>query len=437
MTAALGIRDFRCLLFAGLVSNLGSWLLVVALPYRVFQLTGSTTATGLTLAAESLPALLVGPVAGVFVDRWDRRRVMIVTDVLSAAALVGIPLADRPDRLGWLYAALVVENLGLVFFRPAARALLPALVGTGPVLVGANSLIGVVNGVVRLAGPPLGAVLLTWLGLPGLVLLDLLSYLLSAAAIAVIGHRADPGERSVRTVGAVAAELVAGLRFTAGHRTLRGLLLLGTVFCTANAVFTALLIPFMTVRFGPHPGVIGVQLSALGAGFLIGAPLAALLFRDRAPGVPLMLGLAGVGCCFGVLANAPTAVVAVLATGLAGLPASLLLITIETTLQRATPAPLRGRTSATFFAGNATAELVGALVGAGAGGTGRGPAGGWQVSVVLTVSASVILLCAAVAPVLLSVRPVGNRSQGRPDRRFAGHRPIAGEASKSPKRPGI
>jgi MFS family permease len=433
MTGALGIRDFRYLLSAGLVSNLGSWLLVVAVPYRVFQLTGSATATGLTLAAESLPALVVGPVAGVFVDRWDRRRVMIVTNVVSAGALLGIPLADRPDRLGWLYAALVVENLGLVFFRPAARALLPAVVGTGPLLVGANSLVGVVNGVVQLAGPPLGAVLLTWLGLPGLVLLDLVSYLLSATVITMVGYRAAVGERSARTVRAVAAELAAGLRCTAGNRTLRGLLPLTVLFFLANAVFTTLLIPFMTGRFGAHPAVIGVQLSALGAGFLLGAPLAGL-FTDRPPRVPLVLGPAGVGGCFAVLANAPTAVVAVVATGLAGLPASLLLVTVETTVTRATPAPLRGRVGAVFLAGNAAAELVGALVGALAGGAG-------DLSVVLTVSAAVILLCAAWAPVLLPARrgrPGGrNGSCRRPRRTFAGQRPSSHRPSKSPKRPGI
>jgi MFS family permease len=120
--AALKIADFRFLFAGNLISGLGSWLLVVAVPYQVFRLTGSTAATGLTLAAESLPALLVGPVAGVFVDRWDRRRLMITADLLRAVAVAGILLADRPDRLVWLYLALVAENLGTVFFRPAAPA---------------------------------------------------------------------------------------------------------------------------------------------------------------------------------------------------------------------------------------------------------------------------------------------------------------------------
>jgi MFS family permease len=359
---ALKIADFRFLLAGNLISNLGSGLLVVALPYQVFRLTGSTAATGLTLAAESLPALLVGPVAGVFVDRWDRRRLMIATDLLRAVAVAGILLADRPDRLVWLYLALVAENLGTVFFRPAARALVPTVVGTGPELVSANSLVALNNGIVRLVGPPLGAVLLSLFDLPALVLLDVASYLVSASMITSISHRAMP--TAVGRVGAVLAELGAGLRFVSRQATLRGLLLVSVTFFTANGVFTALLIPFMTTRFGNHPEVIGYLLSALGVGYLLGAPLAARL-------------------------NAPTTAVAILAGGLAGLPGSLLLVTIETTIQRATPDPLRGRTGATFFAGDAFAGLIGALIGATCGATGRLP-------LVLTVSAAVILLSAAL-----------------------------------------
>jgi Na+/melibiose symporter-like transporter len=149
---AVRVPDFRFLLIGDLVSNLGSWLLAVALPYRVFRLTGSATATGLALAAEALPALLAGPVAGVFVDRWDRRRVMIITNLARGVVLAGFLLADRPDRIGWVYATLCAESLGTMFFRPAARALRPAVLGTGPALAGGNALSGVTNGVIQLSG---------------------------------------------------------------------------------------------------------------------------------------------------------------------------------------------------------------------------------------------------------------------------------------------
>jgi predicted MFS family arabinose efflux permease len=320
---------------------------------------------------------------------------MITADLLRAVAVAGFLLADRPDRLVWLYVALIVENLGTVFFRPAARALVPKVVGIGPELVSANSLLAVNNGIVRLAGPPLGAVLLSLFGLPWLVLLDVASYLVSVLMISLTSRFAVP--TAVGRIGAVLAELRAGLRFVGRQPTLRGLLLVSVTFFTANAVFTALLIPFMTTRFGNHPEVIGYLLSALGIGYLLGAPLAARLVRRRPSAVLLVLGQAGVGSCFVVLANAPTAVVAIVAGGLAGLPGSLLLVTIETTIQRTTPDPLRGRTGATFFTGDAFAELAGALIGATCG----APA---HLPLVLTVSAAVILLAAGL--VILHEHPI-------------------------------
>ncbi|GLI02904.1 MFS transporter [Phytohabitans aurantiacus] len=79
MIEALRLRDFRLLWLARLVSLLGSWLLIVAVPAYVFALTGSLVATGLTLAAEFLPSVLLGPIAGVLADRWDRRSAMLAT----------------------------------------------------------------------------------------------------------------------------------------------------------------------------------------------------------------------------------------------------------------------------------------------------------------------------------------------------------------------
>jgi MFS family permease len=119
---ALLIRDFRLLWVSRLVSTLGSWLLVVAVPAYVFTLTNSVAATGLTLAAEFLPPMLLGPVAGVLVDRWDRRRVMLIADVLRAAAVLLLLLVREPGSIWLVYLALAVESVGTVVFRPAAQA---------------------------------------------------------------------------------------------------------------------------------------------------------------------------------------------------------------------------------------------------------------------------------------------------------------------------
>lgn len=439
---ALRLPDFRFLLIGDLVSNLGSWLLVVALPYRVFQLTGSATATGLALAAEALPALVAGPVAGVFVDRWDRRRVMIVTNLARGVVLAGFLLADRPDRIGWVYATLFAESLGTMFFRPAARALRPDVLGTGPALAGGNALLGVSGGIVGLAGPPLGVVVLTVFGLPALVFADMASYLIAAGAVALTGRRPATA-RADATVATVLAELRDGLRVITGQPVLRWLLPVCVAFFTANGVFTALLVPYMTTRFGSHPGAIGVQLSALGAGYLIGAPLGGRLARDRPPRLPLTVSLAALGACFAVLANAPSIPVAIIATGLIGPPASILLVTVETAIQRGSPSELLGRVGAAFYAGGAAADVAGALLGAGFAGSARLPT-------VLSGAAAVVLVTAAVAPFLVreptdrhtgpprwSVRGIFERGSGESRGELPGQRVDAGREPKSPEEPGI
>ncbi|WNV85555.1 MFS transporter [Umezawaea sp. Da 62-37] len=387
MLRALDVADFRLLWAGRLVSDLGSYLLIVAIPFHVHQLTGSATATGLTLAVESLPAVLVGPMAGVRVDRWNRRRIMIAADLLRAGAILLILFADRPERVWWVYLALLAESLGTVFFRPAARAMTPDVVGLGPDLVAANSLNALSTGTVRLVGPPLGAALLVWSGLPALILLDAASYLVSALAITAITTR------TTTTGDGSAKPLRDGLAFTAGHPVLRGLLVLNTAFFTANAVFTALLVPFVSQRFTDSPGAVGYLVSALGAGYLLGAPVAGLLVRRLTPSRLMLLGQTGVGLCFAAMVNAPTLVVAIAAAGIAGVPGSVLMTTIDTTVQRGAPSALRGRVGAAFHVSDAVAALLGASAAAVLGAH-------HPITSVLTWSA-VAILCTAAAGLLI------------------------------------
>ncbi len=118
MLQALRIRDFRLLWIGSIVSDLGSWLLILAIPAHVFLATGSLRDTGLTLAAQYLPLLLLGPVAGVFTDRWDRRRLMIGTNLFRAGAVAAMLLGISPGRYWVLYIALIAESSGGVLYWP-------------------------------------------------------------------------------------------------------------------------------------------------------------------------------------------------------------------------------------------------------------------------------------------------------------------------------
>jgi len=337
------MRDFRFLWSGRAISLFGSWLLVVAVPAHVYALTGSMFATGLTLAAEYLPVAVLGPVAGVLADRWDRRRGMIAADLFRVAAvaamLVGTPAA--------IYAAVVAESVGAVVFRPAAQALLPAVTGTGPELSSAGSWNAVTDGVVRLAGPPLGGILLGWPGFEAVVGLDVASYLVSAAAIACTRPR--PVVRADRPHRTPLGELE------------RALLPLTGVFLAANAALSALLVPFGMRNLGGSAQV-GVVLSALGAGFLGGA--AVVRWLDR---VQLRTVLAGAQLAtaagFALLFSARELGTAAGAAVVIGVFGSVTVVAPQITLQRAVDNARLGRISAVFLMVEACATLAGAIAG--------------------------------------------------------------------------
>lgn len=350
----LANSDFRRLWISNGISGIGSWLLVVAIPFHVFQLTGSTAATGLTVALEAVPALLVGPWAGVLLDRWNLSRAMWLADLASAGAVALILFADTADRVWIVYVAVLAENLATTVFRPAARALTPAVVGTGKDLAAANSLTAFSGSVIRLAAPPLGAILLAGPGITFVLVVDVVSYLLSAAIIATLTSRPNPSTETNRGFR-------EGLRCVAGNKILSGILIGNGVFLTANAGATALLVPFTVQRLNAPGYTVGYLISGLGVGFLLGAAtsmkaLTWLGIRDL-----LVVTQLATGAAFFALFNAPSVPWAIAATAAIGFPGSILLITAETTVQRITPTELLGRVGALFFALDSLTVVIGAL----------------------------------------------------------------------------
>ncbi|HWD79986.1 MAG TPA: MFS transporter [Kribbella sp.] len=346
-------RDFRRLWLSGAVSGLGSWLLVVAIPVYVFTLTGSTVATGLTLALEALPALLIGPWAGVLLDRWDLARAMWIADLAGAAAVGVILFADR-DHVWLIYVAILLENTATTVFRPASRALLPAVVGSGDELASANALNAVTGSVLRLAAPPLGALLLAGPGIKFVLAVDIVSYLFSAATIAMVRTRRHPPS-------AEPPRALEGFRAAVEHRALRGILIGQTVFLTANAGLTALLVPFTVDRLHAPGYVVGYLISGLGAGYLLGAALSTYAARRLGTRELLTVTqLASAAAYFGLF-NAPNVPLAIGAAVLIGFPGSILLITAGTTIQRAAPPKVLAGVGAIFFAADSLALLLGGL----------------------------------------------------------------------------
>ncbi len=404
MLQALRIRDFRLLWAGGLISSLGSWLLTLAIPTHIFLVTGSLRATGLTVAAEYLPLLVLGPVAGVFADRWDRRRLLIGTNLFCAGAVAVMLLGTAPGRYWVLYAALVAENAGVVLNTPAWQARTPAIVGTGSMLSSANALNSVSSGTVRLIGGPLGGVLLAVWGARWLIGIDAASYLLSAAAMFMTSAPGrEPGGRDPRdreaedrehtTAGTVARDLAAGVRVLRHQPVARALLLVTVVFLAANASLSAVLIPFGIQRLGGSEHT-GFLLAGLGIGFLLGAPVIRLLLDRVQPGPLLAVTLAATAASFFALFSSSSLATALPAAAAVGAFGSMSLVVPQTAMQRVIPNALLGRIGAVFLTGEAAATL---------GGAAGGPVLAQAAGLTVTAAVASLVTLAAAALARLSV----------------------------------
>src|SRR6266511_892688 len=181
-------RGFALLWIGGLISMTGDWALRVAVPIAVYRMTGSPAATSAVVATVGAVSLLVSPLAGVFVDRWDRRSTLIVANAAQAVILLPMLLVNRVADLALLLALLAVQTTLARFVDPAEHALLPRLVPAADLAV-ANSLNALNNNLARLVGPALGGLVAASTGLAGAVLLDAASFLIAAVLVAGVPGR--------------------------------------------------------------------------------------------------------------------------------------------------------------------------------------------------------------------------------------------------------
>jgi MFS family permease len=197
MLHVLRQRNCAMLWLGGLVSALGSTMLYIALPFYVYLHTGSTLATGGMIVVEIVPSIVLGSLTGVLVDRWDRRRVMFVCDILRAAIILLLLTAPLADALWLLYVVAFAEAVVSLLFEQAYAALLPRVVPDEH-LIPANALAQLSNNIIRLVAPALGTAILATVGLSALVFLNSTTYAFSAIAILALRLYALPVDSDVR-----------------------------------------------------------------------------------------------------------------------------------------------------------------------------------------------------------------------------------------------
>lgn len=365
-----GHRDLRLVLSAAVISRTGDWILIVGLLYRVYAMTGSTVASALAMLSSLLPQVLLGSVAGVFADRWDRKQTMITADVLLAAGLLPL-LAVRGAGQVWIvFAVLAWEGVVEQFFTPAQQALVPRLVPDGQ-LIAANALNGQVSDVSRLAGSGLGGVIAAAGGLPAVTVADILSFAASAVLLVLVAADGRPGQGALapagRKVAAVAAELRDGLRLIAGHPLLRALVAFGVVTSVGEGILATLITPFVRGVLHGSSAEFGLVAAAQAVGGIVGGVFAASLSQRFSALRLFTLSSAVFGLVDLAIFLYPLGYVAlwpaVVGMIVVGLPSALCMAALNTLLQRSTQDAYRGRVFGALGTAEGGASLAGTLAG--------------------------------------------------------------------------
>lgn len=270
-----GLRDFLLIWFGQLVSGIGSRVTSFALGVWVFKTTGSAAQFATVFVAMAVPALLISPFAGALVDRWDRRRIMIVCEIVSAATVAALALLAVGGHLAmwaiWLGVGLTaITN---AFLQPAYAASVPLLADRDQ-LVRLNGLIQTGQGFALVGGPAIAGVLMKFGGLTGALIIDALTFVVGAicVALAKIPRPARPDEDSPGLL----AEAREGWRYVAARPGLLGLLGLGAGGSFLFAIASIAITPLVLIVAGGDEGLLGLQMSLACSGLLIGGLLITL-----------------------------------------------------------------------------------------------------------------------------------------------------------------
>jgi MFS family permease len=379
------------------ISFVGDAVSMVALVILVVQLTGSASAVGGALVARLLPTF-ASPLFGVLADRFDRRVVLVVSDLVRATLVLGLVFVRD---LVLIYGLIFLMGFARTLFNPTIRAAFPSVVGEGD-LARANSLIGGTFSASVTVGPALGGLLVAAVGVSGAFLLDAATYLISAGLLSRIPL---PRPQQVGEEVGVLRELRSGFSYLAGARVPLAVMIGAFLTVLATDLATPAEVFLAKSTFGAGDVGYGLLVSVWGGGMVLGSALMAVL-GDRLRLLPAYflgifvwaLALAGTGL-------SPTFVLALGMLAIAGAANGLDNVVTDTILQRRVPDTLLGRVFSVKYLGYGAGEALaypagGVLVDQ------LGPRATFLLAGIMTAAAALVVLLVLVS---VSARDVSGK----------------------------
>jgi len=359
MFAVFRNRDFRYLWTAQLVSTIGSSLTDLAAGILVYQKTGSALAVGLMLMATAIPSLFVGLVAGVFVDRFSRKKIMIASDLIRSALVFSIPFLIQINIV-LLYVVVILASSVKQFFDPAEQSVLPD-VASEEELAAANAFLSISS----FGSTAIGFAAAGFLASTGEIavafMVDAVTFLVSAACVSFV-KIAPMAVDEATSVKAVVANLKSGVGLLVRTPILRSTLIVFAPVLFAFGLWNVLLLPFAVTTLGGTEFQYGLQEGLTSLGFVFGSLLMAKYIERLPEGTWMVISftvMGIVGVLYGLASNIWVAIALVTISGFAQPPSS---ISRSLVLQRNTPREYRGRVFSAFFVSRDVLFLTGMAV---------------------------------------------------------------------------
>jgi MFS transporter, DHA3 family, macrolide efflux protein len=342
MRQALAIPAFRKLWMAQLVSVFGDFLALYAIFAEItFRMHASARAITLVTVFYLLPVALLGPLAGVFVDRWNPQRTMVTSDIARALLVIGLVLARAPWHI---YAVFFALSGFSIFFIPARSVVMPRIVPLEG-LVSSNAIMQQTIQLLQMGSPVVAGVLAGWAGPSSCYYLDSASFVFSGLMIATMVIPPRPAHLSPQ-VKSVVRDLFSGMRFILSHEVISFVILSIAAGTFAISAFGSLIAVFVRDVLHANSFLFGALGSVIGAGMLAGGAVVTPLARRVAQKAHLVnAGILTCGLFIGLIAVVPNTVVALAGCFGIGIGAALLTIPAMALMQGHVPHEMRGRVS--------------------------------------------------------------------------------------------
>jgi MFS family permease len=367
MIGLLRQRDFLLAWLGGFLALTGHWVMFIALPISIYEMTGSAAATSAIFIVRLIPGIALSSLAGAYVDRWDRKRTLVIANLIQLFLVVPLFLVTSE---AWLPLVLVfagLQSILLRFVEPAENALLPRLVRDDE-LVTANALNALNNNLARLIGPAIGGSIVAIYGLRAAVVIDVACFGLTALLIALITasgrveRSANPGGKP----GSVWSELKDGIAYIHQRRTVSTLLSLESIAFLGEGVMSVMFVVWVADVVGGGARELGWLMSGQAVGGLIGGALLGLVASRVTPVKLLGFGAILFGTLDLVLFNYPRFVegawLGVVIIAVVGLPAVAYGAGFTTLLQQSVEDAYRGRVFGVLGTLGSSVQLAGTLV---------------------------------------------------------------------------